>query len=254
MNLAVHRAKPLSIMLSRTSKGNVLNDGDLIKRLEVVVSSNEKYRSRARAVATLCAAAAGALAAGLVLAPTESMPDGARIFGLCAVVLLIIATALGVVASSATAYQKGKNHTVNFLRLLEMWRIQVPASQNSTEPHQYVKRIADAEAVQNGIGRIVDFTLWVAFAAALSIITSLAWATFADHEARTVDIRVHSRQEFVGCPSLDQSFNAVVFESDLEMASSLLPVEVSANECGNEMGAILYLDRSSVSLMGRFEE
>lgn len=224
--------------------------GDLAHRLEVAVDSNEKYRSRARAVATLCAAAAGALAAGLILAQAEAVPKPAQVLGLIAITLLIVATAFGVAASSASSYQVGDSALLNFLHFLEVWRIRTVLPGNNSSSPTYEDLIADARAIKTGIGRTLSTGLWSASLAAIVLILCLIVATCLTDSSALVRLELESPPDVAGCPNLGQVFAGEVRERDRTSSAPLLPVTVTASECGTSDGATLYLDKSVVAIVG----
>ncbi|WP_166880919.1 hypothetical protein [Salinibacterium sp. ZJ450] len=224
--------------------------GDLAHRLEVAVDSNEKYRSRARAVATLCAAAAGALAAGLILAPAEAIPKPAQVLGLIAITLLIFATAFSLAASSASSYQAGDKASANFLHALEVWRIRTKSPRDRDLPLTYDDLIEDAAAIKNGIIRTLSWGLWSGSFAAIVLVAALIVATFLSDSSRLVTLELETSRDLASCPGLGRIFTGEVRDRDRTSSVALLPVIVSAAECGNSAGATLYLDKSSVAIGG----
>lgn len=223
---------------------------DLAHRLDVAVESNEKYRSRARAVSTLCAAAAGALAAGLILAPAEALPRPAQVLGLIAITFLIVATALSLAASSASSYQADVKAGARFLHSLEVWRIRTNPLGDRTHPHTYEDLIEDAVAIKRGIVRTLSWGLWSASFASIVLVASLTVATFLSDSSRLVSLELDTPPDFVSCPSIGRIFRGEVRDLDRTSSASLLPVVVSAADCGNSDGATLYLDKSFVAIVG----
>lgn len=222
---------------------------DLEHRLEVAVESNEKYRSRARAVSTLCAAAAGALAAGLILAPAEAAPKPAQVLGLIAITLLIVATAFSLAASSASSYQTGGKASARFLHSLEVWRIRTKPPRDRALRPTYEELIEDAGAIKNGIIRTLSWGLWSASFAAIVLVASLVVATFLSDSSRLVTLELDTPPDLASCPGLGQIFTGEVRDRDRTSSVTLLPVVVSAAECGNSDGATLYLDKSLVAIV-----
>lgn len=223
---------------------------DLEHRLEVAVESNEKYRSRARAVSTLCAAAAGALAAGLILAPAEAIPKPAQVLGLISITLLIVATAFSLAASSASSYQAGGKASARFLHSLEVWRIRTKPPRDRELPPTYEELIEDAGAIRNGIIRTLSWGLWSASFAATALVASLVVATFLSDSSRLVTLELDTPPDLASCPGLGQIFTGEVRDRDRTSSATLLAVVVSAAECGNSNGATLYLDKSVVAIVG----
>lgn len=223
---------------------------ELAHRLEVAVDSNEKYRSRARAVATMCAAAAGALAVGLVFAPAEAIPKLAQVLGLIAITLLIVATALSLAASSASSYRAGERRSANLLHFLEVWRIRTKSPPDDGSSPTYMNLIEDAGAIKKGIVRTLSWGLWSASFAAIALVGSLIVATFVSDSSRLVTIELEASPNFSGCPSLEQTVKGEIRERDLASSATLLPVTISAEDCGNSAGATLYLDKSLVAVVG----
>lgn len=217
----------------------------LANQLDNTVKSNEKYRSRARAISTLCAAAAGALAAGLILAPAETIPKMAQILGLLCISLLIVATGLSLAASSASSYQVDENKCKRFFHSLEVWRIRTKPSSKRNDYNSYIE---DARDIRKGIISTLSWALRAAAAAAIALIASLTAATFSDDSITKVTIELDAPMEVSSCPQLGQTFEGEVREVDRFSSSTLLPVFVSSSECGSKSGVNLYLDKSAVAI------
>lgn len=224
--------------------------GDLVHKLEIAVESNDKYRSRSRAVSTLCAAAAGALAAGLILAPTGDVPQQAQVLGLISIVLLIGATALSLAASSASSYQAGEKKATRILHGLEVWRIRTTRQQNPSVPPTYEDLIADAGHVKNGISRTLSLGLWSAACAAVTLVAALTLATFSGNPGRVVTLELDKSLGFSICPGVGKIFEGQIRDQDRVSSVGLLPVTVSPDECGNSTGATIYLEKSLVAVVG----
>lgn len=229
----------------RGSGENLSEQEHLAHELDNAVKSNEKYRSRARAVSTLCAAAAGALAAGLVLAPAEAVPKIAQVLGLACVTLLIVATGLSLAASSASSYQGDEKLCKRCLHWLEVWRIR---TKPTSKRDGYTEFIEDARAIKSGIIRTLSWALRAAAAASFALIASLTAATFSQHSSTRVTIELDAPMELYNCPELGQIFAGDIQDSDRISSNTLLPVSVPASECGNTNGATLYLDKSAVAI------
>ena len=234
------------------SRGEELPEqDDEAQRLKVAVESNEKYRSRARAVSTLCAASAGALAAGLILGPSEAIPKLAKILGLLAITLLVVATALGLAAGSASSYKKGdRKRPLKFWHTLEVWKIRVAPRKDIRRPATHKELIEEAATIRDGISRILSWGLWSASFAAILLVSSLTVATFHSDSMQLVKLEVRTPIEIDGCPDLGRVFIGKIHERDLKTNVVTLPVEVAATECGNHTGATLFLDKSTVSIVG----
>lgn len=224
---------------------------DETKRLEVAVESNEKHRSRARTVSSLCAASAGALAAGLILGPSEAIPELAQILGLLAITLLIVATALGVAASSASSYKEGdRKKWPKFWHTLEVWKVRVAPRKDPYLPEAYTELIDEARTIREGISRILSWGLWSASFAAILLVSSLVVATFFSDSIRVVKLELSTPPEIDSCPDLGQVFIGEIREKDLNTNVATFPVAVAAADCGNPAGATLFLDKSSVTVVG----
>ncbi len=223
---------------------------DLAHRLDIAVESNEKYRSRARAVSTLCAAAAGALAAGLILAPGEAFPKLAQVLGLIAITLLIVATVFGVAAGSATSYPANEKGLRRVRHTVEVWKIRTEPPQDPAVHSTYEDLIKDAGVIKRGIGRTLSWGLWFAGLAAMALVASLFIATFFVDSSRLVTIELRTPPNIASCPALEQIFKGEVRDRDRGASVTTMPVIVSAADCGNSDGATLYLDKSSVTVVG----
>lgn len=227
-----------------------MDQDDLKERLAAAVDSNDRYRSRARAVATLCAAAAGALAVGLILAPGEAVPKPAQVLGLVAVTLLIAGTALSVAASSASSYESEENQPAKFLRRIEAWRIRTESAQSEGQPPTYEALIEDARRVKGGIARLQSWGLWAATLAAMALVVSLALATFMAEASSVVTIEFNADLALSHCPDIESTVRGEVLDRELASSADILPVRVTADDCGNSVGATLYLDRTLVAVVG----
>ncbi|WP_139833290.1 hypothetical protein [Microbacterium sp. LEMMJ01] len=228
-----------------------MSSNDDQRRLEIAVDSNEKRRSRARSVANLCAAAAGALAAGLVLAPTEALPKLSQIFGLASIVLLILAAALSTAAGLATSYEAGSSRSANILHILEVWRVRTGADRGNLESAPgYKERIEDAHAIGHGIIRTLSWGLWAAFLATLALVISLAIATFPGDSNKLVTVNFETVPNFADCPDLSVATEGRASQLDLESTSTLIPVTISSKDCGSKKGVTLYIDRSLIAVPG----
>jgi hypothetical protein len=232
-------------------QGDELSEhSDLAHRLDVAVESNEKYRSRARAVSTLCAAAAGALAAGLILAPADAIPKPAQLLGLIAITLLIVATALGLAAGSASSYQSDEKGLPRLRHTLEVWKIRTKAPQDPAVSQTYKDLIDDAGVIKQGISRTLSWGLWSASFAAVVLVASLFVATFLSDSSRLVTIELSTIPEIASCPDLGRIFHGEVRDRDRAANVTTLPVVVSSAVCGSSEGVTLYLDKSSVAIVG----
>lgn len=223
---------------------------DLPHRLQVAIESNERHRSRARATAALCAAAAGALAAGLILTPSMTIPMNARVLGLLAITLLIVATALNVAASSASTYEAGASRLVNFLHASEAWRVRAKsASGGLPSAPTYDDLIGDAKALTRVIVRTTSWGLWAAGIASAALVGSLAVAALQSDATEVVTVEFGTPPSFVSCPTLGVIATGEVVVRDLASDSSLLPLRISAKDCGNRLGATLHVDKSLVAIV-----
>lgn len=114
---------------------------------------------------------------------------------------------------------------------------------------------AGADAARNR--RSLNTVLWVIAVAlaALAIITGLrlflpsatqpVWVQFSD---------LSGRVQLEYCPSLPASFEGIARSEDLRGGSSVIPVKVTADVCGDAQfqdGVWIYLHRSSVTVASR---
>lgn len=219
-------------------------------RLQVAIESNERHRSRARATAALCAAASGALAAGLVLTPSTTIPTPGRVLGLLAITLLIVATALNVAASSTSTYEAGESRLVNFLHASEAWRVRAKSTSGGqpSDP-TYEDLIGDAKALTRVIVRTTSWGLWAAGIASVALVGSLAIAALQSDASEIVTVDFGTPPSFVSCPALEVVVTGEVVVRDLASDSSLLPLRISGEDCGNRLGATLHVDKSLVAIV-----
>lgn len=224
--------------------------GELEHRLAVMIDSNEKYRSRSRSVATLCAAAAGGLAVGLVFAPRADIPTTAQVLGLVTITFLIIATALSLAASAASSYQEGDGKFANLLHYWEIWRIRTQSPRSGGRNLTYEGLVKDAQTIQDGIIRTLSWGLWAASVAALSLIGSLIVSTFQMDVSKMVTLKLEVPPDVPGCPGLSETIQGEIIENSLKSDANFLSVKVSADTCGNVAGATVYFDKSLVAIVG----
>jgi hypothetical protein len=111
-----------------------------------------------------------------------------------------------------------------------------------------------AEPAARGRSRLLPVlaTIFVATVLAVAIVLGLklflpgqsvpVWVQFSD---------LNGRVQLGYCPSLAGNFEGTAFTRDLDGSSAVVPVKVSAQECGNAIfadGVWLYLRRSSVTI------
>lgn len=211
--------------------------------LEIAIQSNETYRARARSVAALLAAASGALAVALVIAPSISLPDASRVLGFISVSLLIIATCAFVVASitgSQTKLRSSRSY-IDFLP----WIVPIVESTNSRSTSE--KREKQARALGSRIRLISDIGLIGTGVALIVLLVALGLATFLPAPKTVVEIAVKPRTLSTVCQGLSSPFTGVVSVDQLNSPSESLRVELPSASCGESQDAgALYVPRSAI--------
>lgn len=206
-------------------------------RLKNTVASNESHRSRARSVATLLAASAGALAAGLVIAPTMTLPEFARIAGLVTVVLLVLATSMFVIASVTSLGDNKTRKDGSDRRGWLPWRLVIPGSDESP-----AGLIAQATSLSDRIRRNTDIGMGIAGVAVAALILTLVSATVLRTPPVTLEVsRVPTSVPL--CPHLPTNFSGSAERSDISSASPFLRIRVNAGVCSDDLGSTVVLVR-----------
>lgn len=91
-------------------------------------------------------------------------------------------------------------------------------------------------------------------AAVLAVAIMIGLTLFPPSASQTVWVQfseLEGRVQLGYCPSLAGTFEGTAFTGDLDGSSDIVPVKVSADECGNARfadGVWLYLHRASVTI------
>lgn len=223
-----------------------MSNGEIQARIDATSDSNDRHRSRARSVATLSAAAAGALAAGLILTPEPGISKLAQTFGFVAIVSLIIATSFCASASISSAYEAKTGSLKALLNRIVSWRVQVPSDEDDKNPFQ--ARLEDAQQVEIGIARNINIGLVAGTVAVVTLIISLSIMVFEPNQYRSVTIDFKTKQYSSACPALNHTARAEMREQDVTADSTYVSVKLSPTQCGNTAGASINLPRSEVTI------
>ncbi|NUT70416.1 hypothetical protein [Pseudarthrobacter sp. C4D7] len=218
------------------------------KELLYAIEGAERYRTRARSVATITATGAGALAAGLVLNSTSSFSLFSKLLGLLSIILLLFATAVFVIASlvhSRTAETNKGNWFGIFLRPWEtLYSPQSDANESGL--------MRQSDAVLTRILKAMDAGMWLAGAAVAALVVALVSISVLPPPRQSVEITfVGDRAQYEKCPDLPQSFSASALKSDLEKEAKSLLVKVAPETCGrnNREEVSLFLNREKLQIV-----
>lgn len=216
-------------------------------KLLFAVEGAERFRTRARSVATITATGAGALAAGLVLNSSSNFSLFTKTWGLVSIVFLLVATAVFVVASLVHPRTTDPEQNSWLRTVIRPWETLYSADGETTQ----ARLLEQSDAVLLRILKAMDVGMWLAGVAILSLVVALVSISVAVPERYNAHVAlILSKGTNSVCPKLPMSFPALVSKSDLDRDSPLVPVTVAADVCGAEGGneAVLYLDRTSIQL------
>ncbi|MFB6610237.1 hypothetical protein ACFCVO_07960 [Agromyces sp. NPDC056379] len=220
--------------------------GSIPQEIQAGIDSNERYRVRARSVATLVAAAAGALAAGLVISPPASWPVLSRLLGVSGIVLLVLATGAFVVASlvHARTSKDQKRHPIR--AFFRPWETRY---ESGLVGDVGVTR-TQLDSMLRRIFLFMNLGLWAAGLAGLCIVAGLIFATTFSNEPVAVHVATSGDMPVIqACEDLPDSFPGHVAREYL-LASAVVPVTIDGEMCGGTASGQLtvYLDRQSITL------
>lgn len=210
------------------------------------IDANERLRARARSVASLVATAAGAMVAGLVFAPSISLPESARVSGAFSVLLLLIGTCAFVAASFGYAIDASvrSRATKILLSLLLFWRI--TRDDNGSGVNSSA-RVEDAEKVGSRIRGITDFAACFAGTGVLAFVVTLGFATFDQGKSVAVTLDDPSIAK-TACRLYQEPFVVTLSRAELEGDSSNVPLRLPAAACGQPEDSVIFVPRAQISL------
>lgn len=216
------------------------------KQLDVAIGSVENHRSRARSLATLVAAAAGALAAALVIAPTTALPYLARLTGLVAVCFLIFATGL-FASSSVTFLSRGQERPNGKVAAgLFAWRKRIA----DDSPGDYETRTQQAQALRDRIRVQTHLGMLAATGAVVALLATLNLATFLPSPTVAVEIQLKTPLTLDACPIEIKQLVGDIKEEDLVSSSGFLRVALSRDLCGSLTDVVeISVTRSDIALI-----
>lgn len=227
---------------------NAVTDADI----QVERKSNETYRGRARGTSALTAAAAGALAAGLVVSPSEGLPELARTLGLVAIILLVVSTGTFVVASLVHAYSPQGNEQHWLAGFARPWRIAHHES-SGVANQALAPRLDTAQRMSKRIRLFTDLGMWSAFVAVVSLILALFFITTSASTSVPVQItRTGGASLMVpGCGPIVGAIKGAVLQQDLHGDTASIRVAIDPSQCSiKARGPIdIYLERTSIAVI-----
>lgn len=217
------------------------------KRILFAVEGAERFRNRARSVATITATGAGALAAGLVLNSPSNFSLFTRLWGLASIVFLLLATVVFVIASLVHPRTTESNRYRRLRTVIRPWETLYSSDGATTE----ARILEQSDAVLVRLLKAMDVGMWLAGIAIISLVVALISASFAVPQRYNAELTTGPGQAAnPSCPSLPRSFPVHVSKADLDRDSPQLPVTVAARLCGTERedAIIIYFERSSIQL------
>lgn len=194
----------------------------------------DRYRDRARSVATLLATASGALAAGLVFSAVgQAFPAPIRALGYGAICLLAV--------------------SVCFFLSASMYSLKDSDDASPTASPTSVRSFLDASELQTSalIKSITKRTKWgksLGLSALFFLLSMAPLSMFLPVERLNVSVQLLGQPSMLAnCPALRDTIEGSVLPADLAGGSVLIPVEVAGEQCGDPSPAsprTLYLQRS----------
>ncbi len=234
--------------------------------MSLATERSERFRSRSKSVATLTAAAAGALSAGLVYSPSEALPPISRVAGLASIILLLAATAVFVIASliharspKPASAQRDVRQTADNAHparmgwnrlwpLLRPWEAQFSAEE-AEEGLAETVFLERSRAVLVRIMVAMDIGLWTAGLAIVFLIFALITAVFVAPTREQVIVDTNG-VSFSSCMNLPDSFVGEVLSSDLASDTTRLSVLVDGSLCGgsDHVAVWIQIERSLAAI------
>ena len=205
-------------------------------------ADGDRFRERARAVATLAASAAGALTAGLAFSNEgQSFPTSVKVAGIIGIAFLTISVCFFLSASLYYLRDEQSTPKVN------------PAADPAAI--SIYDRLESAKTASSTLTKAIsgrtNYGKWAGLAGLFSLGLMLPLGMFVPEELSHVGIQITSANTPVlrQCPSVKDYVEGDIRTSDLSSASTLVPIVVSNNACdgGSQPGTkTLYLARDQV--------
>ncbi|WP_369745196.1 hypothetical protein [Paenarthrobacter sp. AMU7] len=199
-------------------------------------ADGDRYRDRARSVATLLATLSGALAAGLIFSPVgQGFPEATKYAGYAAIL------ALGI--------------SVCFFLSGSMYRLpnQKP-DEKAEDPKPSLRDLVDASE-RNATSVVDAITLRTRLGSGFGIAALLLLMAMgpiaAIYPTPPVPISVQPLESLAvpTCPNIQGNFDGTASASDLAGTAALIPVSVSREVCGHPSpsGSLtIYLQRTKI--------
>lgn len=215
------------------------------------VESADRHRARARSVSTICAAAAGALASGLIFVQNQNLPQSPKVFGVIAVGLLIASTSIGMAASVATTYHNQKSTRLSkILNFVSLWRISYNPQPPCDGEDENSKIVDEARVLKAGISKVTSYSLWCAGMAAVTVLITIGCIAFPKENLVKVDVYVGNSGNFEYCPGANSVIQARASKSDLGSQAKYIQLKIAASECDVGKELTIYVDRTQLQLVG----
>lgn len=198
----------------------------------------DRYRDRARSVATLVATATGALTAGLVFTSAgQSFASSTRIAGYVGILLLAVSVCF-FLSGSIFRLKSPKGNTA-----------QPPKS--ATE-HLKTTTTGATQAVEK-ISNRINIGSVLATVGLVSLLSMIPLGSFIPDRPKLVTVHFIGSlpERLPACYIEDSVVRGHISLRDLAGSSALVPISVKAvcDETKSEEDAILYFDRASISLV-----
>jgi len=208
-------------------------------------SDGDRFRERARAVATLLATAAGALTAGLVFSSVgQSLPWQMKVSAGLGIVLLSISVCFFLSASLYHLREGGAPTATP-----------APAASPKETVYGWLDSAKAANrALTKEISKRTDRGKWVGMAGLALLIVLLPLGIWLPAERLHVGLQITAQnaQVLQDCPLIQYYVEGEIAKDDLSGSSALVPLKVSDDRCGahGQSGdRTLYFVRSQVVIV-----
>lgn len=199
------------------------------REVDYAANVNDNFRNRARSASTLTGAAAGTLAAGLILSPESlSMSIPGRVCGLVSVGLLAVSTGL-FMAASLDYFPSKKGKRFSNIQLIEM-----------------------ADQLLSRIQMQLRIAKYLSGASVISFLAAIALITLVPSPQIPVLVQMKGPTPAVpGCPALRSPFEGSVSEETLGATGSFIPISLERGVCGkNSEKMTVHLSRQDIMITG----
>lgn len=211
--------------------------------------ANDRYRDRAKSLANLTGAAAGALAAGLVLSPSTALTSHARVLGLVAILLLLTATALFAMAHAVRGVIRRNHFVTGFSYVFRPWIAFQDAGTHEGESEQISYLQSSSDAILRRMARLSDIAMMVSGGAIVFLVLAL-WSAGVDvPRPESVTVYASERIRVPGCGLLPKSFDGTL----RSVTDEMVEIQLAPGACALAPDRPLWVtfDRREITLEPR---